>query len=223
MAKKLKRAYSPSEIEGLKKKRLEFTGEWERVFGHPEMQGVWFVWGASGNGKTSFVMQLCKELARFGKVVYDSLEEGVSQSMVNTIKRHGMTDVNRRFVILDGEKIESLEERMKRPRSAQFWIIDSFQYTGFNASQYLDFVERHPKKLIVFVSQADGNKPKGRTAEGAMYDASQKIHIKGFRAYNNGRSGEVGDYYTIYAGGARKYWGGQGDEIKNGELNESNN
>lgn len=223
MAERLRRAYSPSEIEGLKRKKLEFSGEWCRVFGEPEMYGVWFVWGASGNGKTSFVMQLCKELARFGKVVYDSLEEGVSQSMVNTIKRHGMTDVNRRFTLLDGEKIEDLEKRMSRPRSAQFWVIDSFQYTGFNASQYLDFVERHPKKLIIFVSQADGNKPKGRTAEGAMYDATQKIHIKGFRAYNNGRSGEVGDYFTIYPDGARKYWGDQGKEIENEESNELNN
>lgn len=223
MAERLKRAYSPSEVEGLKRKKLELSGEWGRVFGEPEMYGVWFVWGASGNGKTSFVMQLCKELARFGKVVYDSLEEGVSQSMVNTIKRHGMTDVNRRFTVLDGEKIEDLEKRMSRPRSAQFWVIDSFQYTGFNASQYLDFVERHPKKLIIFVSQADGNKPKGRTAEGAMYDATQKIHIKGFRAYNNGRSGEIGDYFTIYTEGARKYWGDQGKEVDNEESNELNN
>ena len=39
------------------------------------------VWGKSGNGKTSFVLQLCKELTRYGKVAYDSLEEGSSLTM----------------------------------------------------------------------------------------------------------------------------------------------
>lgn len=51
----------------------------------------------------------------------------------------------------------------------------------------------------------------------------KKIHIKGFRAYNNGRSGEIGDYFTIYTEGARKYWGDQRKEVDNEESNELNN
>lgn len=35
----------------------------------------------------------------------------------------------------------------------------------------MDFVGRHPNKLIIFVSQADGRNPDGRTARKAMFDA----------------------------------------------------
>lgn len=57
------------------------------------------VWGNSGNGKTSFVMQLCKYLCRFGRVAYNSLEEGASLTMKNTLIEFGMAEVNRRFLL----------------------------------------------------------------------------------------------------------------------------
>ena len=71
---------------------LPFEGEWYDAFGTPESRGVWIVWGKSGSGKTSFVMKLCKELCKYGRVVYNSLEEGISLTMQNTVRR-----------IIDGE------------------------------------------------------------------------------------------------------------------------
>ena len=65
------------------KETFKFGGEWAEAFGEPERNGVWFIWGRSGSGKTTFVLQLCKELARFGRVAYDSLEEGTSLTMKN--------------------------------------------------------------------------------------------------------------------------------------------
>ena len=50
----------------MKKETLKLTGAWADAFGEPERIGVWFIWGNSGNGKSSFVMQLCKELAAAG-------------------------------------------------------------------------------------------------------------------------------------------------------------
>ena len=67
----------------MKKETLKLTGAWADAFGEPERIGVWFIWGNSGNGKSSFVMQLCKELAKFGRVAYDSLEEGASHTQMS--------------------------------------------------------------------------------------------------------------------------------------------
>ena len=78
-----------------------FEGALQEAFGQPEQNGVWFIWGRSGNGKTSFVLQLCKELTRYGKVAYDSLEEGDSLTMQNALMRVGMGDVGRRFILLN--------------------------------------------------------------------------------------------------------------------------
>ena len=81
----------------INRKVYEFEGDWKEAFGQPERGGVWFVWGKSGNGKTSFVLQLCKELTRFGKVAYDSLEEGASLTMQNALMRVGMSEVGKRL------------------------------------------------------------------------------------------------------------------------------
>lgn len=72
------------EVLNMKFEILPFEGAWYDAFGIPERRGVWFIWGNTGNGKTSFVMQLCKELCRFGRVAYDSLEEGACLTMQNT-------------------------------------------------------------------------------------------------------------------------------------------
>lgn len=40
-------------------------------------------------------------------------------------------------------------------------MIDSYQYTGMSFEDYLAFKARHPNKLLVIISQAEGTRPKG--------------------------------------------------------------
>lgn len=182
-----------------------FEGALQEAFGQPEQNGVWFIWGRSGNGKTSFVLQLCKELTRYGKVAYDSLEEGDSLTMQNALMRVGMGDVGRRFILLN-ESLKELDTRLKRRRSPDIVVVDSFQYAHIDLKQYEEFIDQHKNKLIIFVSQADGLKPWGRTAQSAMYSASLKIWVEGYRAISKGRyRGNLG-YYTIWAEKAEEYW-----------------
>lgn len=117
---RLKRAYSPKEVLNMKIPRYEFTGPWLASIGRPARSGVWIVWGASGNGKSSFVMQLAKYLCSFGKVIYDSLEESTGLSFQLSLKRHKMDEVKKRLIILDREPMGQLEERLKR-RAAPEW------------------------------------------------------------------------------------------------------
>ena len=203
----LRRALSVSDVLRMKKETYPFEGAWEEAFGCPEKNGVWFVWGNSGNGKTSFMLQLCKELSRFGRVAYDSLEEGASLTMKNAFMTAGMQDVARRFVLLDRENMEQLSTRLGKHKSPDIVVIDSFQYTKMSFKDYEAFKERHANKLLIFVSQADGNKPAGRTAVSVMYDASLKIFVSGFRAISKGRYFGSKGYYTIWEERANLYWG----------------
>lgn len=190
-----------------------FEGALQEAFGQPEQNGVWFIWGRSGNGKTSFVLQLCKELTRYGKVAYDSLEEGDSLTMQNALMRVGMGDVGRRFILLN-ESLKELDTRLKRRRSPDIVVVDSFQYAHIDLKQYEEFIEQHKNKLIIFVSQADGLKPWGRTAQSAMYSASLKIWVEGYRAISKGRyRGNLG-YYTIWAEKAEEYWSAKNNKNK---------
>lgn len=202
------RALSPKEVLSIKRKTIPFSGRWYDLLGTPDWCGVWFIWGNSGNGKTGFAVQLAKELARFDLTAYNSLEESVSLSICNALARYRMEEVNRRFRLLDCESMEDLGNRLRKPKSPHFVIIDSFQYTQMTYKAYLKFKEEfHRKKLIVFISHADGNNPSGRSAKSVMYDAAEKIWVQGQRAFSKGRFiGPVG-HLDIWPEGAARYWG----------------
>lgn len=203
----MSRALSGAEVLKVKRCPLAFEGEWADAFGQPDAMGTWIIWGSSGNGKTSFVMQLCKELSRHGKVAYNSLEEGYSMSMQNAIRRHGLDETENPILFLEGESMKDLSKRLKKQRSPWAVIIDSFQYSQMKYNEYIEFKEKHKDKLIIFVSHADGASPAGRTAVKVKYDASLKILVQGFKAISMGRFiGEVGSY-TIWQKGAERYWG----------------
>ncbi len=204
------RAYSPSEILRMKKKEFSFTGDWFDAFGNPEQSGVWFVWGNSGNGKTSFIMQLCREMSRFGKVALNALEEGQSKTVQDAIRRFGMDELDGKMLFLC-ESVDELSERLSRRRSPDFVIIDSFQYTQLSYRKYIKLKEANRKKLLIFVSHADGKQPAGRAARSVMYDADLKIYIEGHRAISKGRYiGEKG-YIDVWKEKALAYWGEKTD------------
>lgn len=203
------RALTVNEVLNRKRNTFPFSGVWADAFGQPERTGVWFVWGNSGNGKSSFVMQLCKELCKYDRVVYDSLEEGDSMTMHQSLLRHGMGDVGRRFSLLDAEPMNELQERLSRRKSWNIAVIDSFQYTQMSYRDYIRLKEAHRDKLLIFISHAAGRAPRGSAAQSVMYDATLKIWVEGFKAFSKGRFiGETGEY-TIWPEGAEKYWGGK--------------
>lgn len=195
------------EVLGMKYETMDFDGPWLDAFGKPERRGVWIIWGNSGTGKTTFALQLCKYLCRFGRVAYDSLEEGACLTMQNAFRREGMMEVNKRFLLIDNENMEELSVRLKRQKSPDIVVIDSFQYTGMNYRQYIAFKERHRRKLLIFISHADGKLPNGRAAKSLMYDASLKIYVEGFRAFSKGRFIGPKEHYDIVPEKARTYWG----------------
>lgn len=201
------RALTVTDILKVKHEGLKFSGAWADAFGEPERRGVWFIWGQSGSGKTSFTMQLCKELARFGKVAYDSLEEGDSLSMRNAIMRAGMADVKNNFLLLNCENMKDLTERLTKRKSPDFIVIDSFQYTQMSYKDYIKFKEANAQKLIIFISHADGHNPAGGSARSVMYDATMKIWVEGYKAFSKGRFFGPTAEYTIWEERAKQYWG----------------
>lgn len=198
----MRKALSVTDICRKSYETLPFEGAWLEAFGCPERVGTWMVWGQSGSGKSTFAVQLCRELSRFGKVLYDSLEEGTSLTFRNKIAQ--LQDVERgRFQVVS-EPMDALKDRLSKRRSADFVIIDSFQYTGLDYRSYLALKQTLASKLLILISHADGKLPSGRAAKSVMYDASLKIWVEGYRAYSKGRFiGENGGVYTIWDEGAQ--------------------
>jgi hypothetical protein len=203
---KLKKPISVINLLDQKYRLLNWDGEWFEAFAKPELSGTWIVWGKSGNGKTTFIMQLIKELAKNGKVLFDSLEEGQAQTIRNAYQRVAMVDVKKN-VLLVSDGYNDLIERLHRRNSPNIVVIDSFQHLQIDYKQYIVLKETFPKKIFIFVSHSDGNLPAGRPAKSVMFDASLKIYVEGYRAFSKGRYiGEKG-YMNIWNQGAINYWG----------------
>lgn len=200
----MKRALTLTDIRKYRAKTYMLGDGLGRALGEVELTGSWIIWGGSANGKTRFALQLAKAFSKHVKVAYDSLEEGISLSMQHAIEDVGFSDVRRNFVLLDGEGISELKERMKRQRSPKVVIIDSLQYTGMTYTDYKMLRDEFRQKLFVFVSHANGQNPKGAVANSVKYDAFVKIYVEGYRAYPQSRYGGGGDY-VIWDKGAEQY------------------
>lgn len=205
--KRLPKALSVQDVLRTKFDTLPFGGMFERAFGTPERVGVWIIWGGSGSGKTSMALLLARELTRYGKVAYNSLEQGSSLSMQKALERHGLGSTRRGSFQLLREDLDILSLRLSRRQSPDFVIIDSLQYSGLDYRSYRSFKERHKDKLLIFISHAEGIQPDGRTAKKVMYDAEMKIFVEGYRAISKGRFiSPDSAHYTIWEEGASQYW-----------------
>lgn len=201
---KLKRALTVGDIQKFKPHKLSFDGEWLRAIGSPELTGTWIIWGNSANGKTRFALQLAKYLAKFTRVAFNSLEEGLSDSLKNGVIATGMTEVQRNILFLDKEPIEELKERLRKRRSPDIVIIDSLQYTGLTYEQYKRLRDEFRHKLFIFISHGEGREPKGNVGKSIRYDANVKIAVIGYVAYPQSRYGG-GEPYVIWEKGARDF------------------
>lgn len=199
------RTLSAKQVLTIKFDTIRLGGGWDECVGEIETTGIWFIWGNSGNGKTSAVVSLCKELSAFGKVLYNSREEGVSLTMQNTLRRYGMGELGSRFQLAN-MSLQELDEKISQQRSPKFVVLDSFQFMGLTYKDFRAFCEKHKNKMLIFVSRTRGRQPEGHAAISAMYDASCKIWVEGYKAFSKGRFVGTTGEMTIWDEGAKKYW-----------------
>ena len=205
------RAYSNANIRSARFKTADFDGAWLASIGMPVLRGTWLIYGGSGSGKTSFCLQLAKYLSQFGRVLYNSLEQGLSPTMQAAWIAGGMDEAGRRVKLLDRESYDELFARLAKRQSPEIVIIDSINYLrGIRLCDYQLLSQRYRKKLFVVVAHEKGGEPKGALAQAIRYDADVKIRVEGYRAMVTSRyaTGEVGgDDYIIWEDGADAYWG----------------
>ncbi|MEZ3524778.1 AAA family ATPase [Bacteroidales bacterium] len=197
-----KRAYSPKEVLAKKYKTLPWGPKWNIPFGEVPVNETWFISGASASGKSSFVMQLAKELCNYGTVLYLSYEEGVSRSFQERLRRERMNEVQGRFRTVVGDSYADLVERLRRPKSAKFVIIDSFQDSKLTFEEVEELIARFHRKSFIFISQEYKGQPMGKPAGRLRYKAGLKVRVSGYKAFCQGRfTGNPDSYYVVWEEG----------------------
>ena len=198
----MKRSYTPKDIAAKRWVTLPWGEKWSKPFGEPADNASWFISGASASGKSSFVMQLGKELCKYGLVLYLSYEEGVNQSFQRRMDYLKMDEVQGRFRVVTDDTYEELVARLRKPKSPKFIIVDSFQVSEWNYAQALELIRRFPRKCFIFISQEKKSAPMGSDAIRLRYICDMKVRVMGYKAYCQGRAiGEAGSYYVVWKEG----------------------
>lgn len=202
----MKRAYSVQNVMDASFKEVKTSGEWYDAIGTPEFGGSWMIYGNTKNGKTSLALKLAHFLAESSRVAYDSVEEGLSLSFKDALKRARMGEVARRFILLDKEGVTELTERLSRRCSPDVVFIDSVQFLGLTWAEYKGLKARFPHKLFIYVSHVDGAKPEGVVAQRIWKDCNVYFRVEGFRAFPTSRYGG-NEPIDVDKSLAESYWG----------------
>ena len=188
-----KKAISVKTLREKKFHLLDFDGEWKEKMGDPEQGFRAMFYGPSGSGKTTEVLRFADYLAQhFGKVMYNSWEEGISKSIQDTVISQNLQADGLFF--FDGLSYEEMCEKAKRGRY-RFVIIDSIQYMGFTYSQYQEFNRRFKAKGLILISQVNG-KGKARGGEQILHAVDMKVGIDAGKANYRSRY-RKGGHYTV--------------------------
>ena len=159
-----------------KYKTLALSEQWAKHLGEPEHNFKMLIWGQSSSGKTTLCVTLAKMLSQFGKVYYNSSEEGDSKSLQDSILRCGLADCKGSIVFGNRDTYEEMKAKLKRNR-AKFVFIDSVQYMKLTIDQYKELCETYKHKSFIVVSWSEGKEPKGATAKAMKYRVCIKVFV----------------------------------------------
>lgn len=177
---------------------IPIAAEWEAVIGTPEQGFTALIWGISGHGKTTFALKLCKELARHGRVLYNSVEQGFSKSLRDATQGVGMSEVAPgRFLVGDRMSYDEMCDAIIRSKIT-FVVIDSLQYMNLTSGQYKALIARFPKKSFLIISwEGSGSNPKGEHGKSIRYMVDIKIRVHKGLAVANSRFARTVPYRVM--------------------------
>ena len=214
--------WSLKNLEEIRHEYIDFDGEWYQAFGRPEKSGCWIIYGKSGQGKSSFALQLARKLDEMGmRVLYLTLEMGGCKDFLESIHDVGMrSDINR-IIFSDEATTKELDEYLAKQRSADVIIIDSVQYFAdqcdAKVSDIISLRKKYPRKVFIFISHVDGKEVEGPTAYRVKRDSFKRIYVEGFKAtfIGRGKGGPRG-YFIVWPKGYQEY------HLKNIKIDHSN-
>ncbi len=202
---KLKKLLTVANIQNQTVQRLQWMGKWLEAFGRPQDRGVWFVWGGSGSGKSTFVMMLAKAMAELQfKTYYNLLEEETDDTdYIDRTELLQMNEVESNFYT-QSYNYKELMEYLKKRNPPKVVVVDSIVYLTKDWEDYLALKRLCIKKgiILIIVGHAEGKNPRSEFEKSIRFDAKMKIFVDGFLAVCQGRTiGSNGGRFIVYQKG----------------------
>ena len=141
-------------IKTLKEKKYETIdmGEYNKLFGTIQSKFTIMLYGPSGSGKSVFALQLCEELSKHGKLLYNSHEERDKKTIQDRVINFNINSTKIGLGV--SIPFEVMIDKIKKNHYS-YVVIDSIQYMQFTYEQLKelnDFAKIKRKFGIIMVS-----------------------------------------------------------------------
>ncbi len=185
----MRRALTIKNVLDKKFEGIPFTGLFADIFGDPEPNGAWLIWGDEKQGKTWLTIKLADELSCYYRVLYVSAEEGISKAFNATCNRVGLEPGNRNLSFAEYMSVDELDKRLQKKRAPAVVILDNMTIYSeeFKNGVLRQFLLTHSKKLFLFVAHEDRKEPYTATAKLVRRLAKVIIYVKGLQCTVSGR------------------------------------
>lgn len=140
------KTWSPQAISERTIETYPFTGEWERLFGNPDIRFSTLIRGEAKSGKSTFCAKFAQYVSQYGRVLYVSAEERLnSKTLQLRIEQCGVTSSNIRFT--DARDLDIIE-RIIQKGGFRFVFIDSVQHVKMNIDQWLKLKTKFKRRKL---------------------------------------------------------------------------
>lgn len=142
------RTQSPLEIQGRNVEVYPFTGDYNKIFGEPDIRFSTLIRGEAKSGKSTYAAKFAQYVSQFGKVLYVSAEERLnSKTLQNRLKYCNVTSEKVRFI---HEKNISNIEAVIRTGGFRFVIIDSVQHVQMSYNEFEAIRHKFKRRKLSF-------------------------------------------------------------------------
>ncbi len=179
---------SSTSLDKMVFKTYGFPKELSDIIGDAEKGFSMIVWGESGQGKSTFVAIICRMLTPFGKVYYNSVEQGHSKSLQSMIRHTNLHECGNNFIVGNKDTYEVMMKKISKNRCG-FIVIDSAQALELTLAQWKALREEFPNKAVIVISWADGKNPDGKPAQGMRFWSEIKVRVHRGQAFIDSRYG----------------------------------
>ena len=200
-----------------KYKTFKLDGEYLKVFGEPETDGLWLIYGWEKNGKTALALMLADYFSRLVnisekeeyisyRVLYVSAEEGTGKTFTDAVKRV-IGEIRPKLHFIEYETLDELETRLQKRRAFDIVFIDNITYYAdeVTKSRFKAFIRKNPNTLFIFIGHEERNEVDTALGRYIRKLSDIIIRVEGLAANVSGRC--PGGVITIDAEKAAVYHG----------------
>lgn len=151
-----------------------FSEEYSNLIGNPERNFSALIYGESGHGKSTWSIDFSNYLAtNFGKLLYNSSEEGFSYSLQNKLSKYDNENIH----ISQFKRFKELKSEI-RANKYNFIVIDSLNDMELTEEQFSELINMGI--AIIFILQAT----KGGNFKGSnkfAHDTDIRIKLENYK------------------------------------------